>query len=53
MTIDVTAERVIPLPPERVAPYAMVVDGAAVAEDDMLGAWLDEGRAFAASLPPK
>ncbi|GAA4304915.1 TfoX/Sxy family protein [Streptomyces venetus] len=31
----------------------VVVDGAAVAEDDALGAWLDEGRAFAASLPPK
>ncbi|MEU6378936.1 TfoX/Sxy family protein [Streptomyces sp. NPDC046909] len=31
----------------------VVVDGAAVAEDDTLAAWLDEGRAFAASLPPK
>ncbi|MFE9765298.1 TfoX/Sxy family protein [Streptomyces sp. NPDC005808] len=31
----------------------VVVDGAAVAEDDTLSAWLDEGRAFAASLPPK
>ncbi|MBE8472277.1 TfoX/Sxy family protein [Streptomyces justiciae] len=31
----------------------IVVDGAAVAEDDALGAWLDEGRNFAASLPPK
>ncbi|MFF8933393.1 TfoX/Sxy family protein [Streptomyces paradoxus] len=31
----------------------IVVDGAAVTEDDTLGAWLDEGRAFAASLPPK
>jgi len=31
----------------------VVVDGAAVAEDDTLGVWLDEGRAFAASLPPK
>ncbi|CCK28692.1 hypothetical protein BN159_4313 [Streptomyces davaonensis JCM 4913] len=31
----------------------VVVDGAAVAEDGTLGAWLDEGRAFAASLPPK
>ncbi|MFE9771319.1 TfoX/Sxy family protein [Streptomyces sp. NPDC005931] len=31
----------------------VVVDGAAVAEDDALGAWLDEGRAFAAGLPPK
>ncbi|MDN3023535.1 TfoX/Sxy family protein [Streptomyces sp. S.PB5] len=31
----------------------VVVDGAAVAEDDTLGAWLDEGCAFAAGLPPK
>ncbi|CAL9519641.1 hypothetical protein SUDANB1_03797 [Streptomyces sp. enrichment culture] len=31
----------------------VVVDGAAVAGDDALGAWLEEGRAFAASLPPK
>ncbi|MEU6683590.1 TfoX/Sxy family protein [Streptomyces sp. NPDC046832] len=31
----------------------VVVDGAAVAEDDALVAWIDEGRAFAASLPPK
>ena len=31
----------------------VVVDGAAVAEDDALGAWLAEGRAFAAGLPPK
>ncbi|MEV5440609.1 TfoX/Sxy family protein [Streptomyces sp. NPDC052682] len=31
----------------------VVVDGAAVAEDDSLGAWLEESRAFAASLPPK
>ncbi|MFK4099306.1 TfoX/Sxy family protein [Streptomyces sp. NPDC019531] len=31
----------------------VVVDGAVVAEDDALGAWLDEGHAFAASLPSK
>ncbi|MFI0139470.1 TfoX/Sxy family protein [Streptomyces luteogriseus] len=31
----------------------VVVDGTAIAEDDTLGAWLDEGRAFAATLPPK
>jgi hypothetical protein len=24
-----------------------------VTEDEALGAWIDEGRAFAASLPPK
>ncbi|MFF4257909.1 TfoX/Sxy family protein [Streptomyces sp. NPDC001663] len=31
----------------------VVVDGAAVAEDETLGAWIAEGRAFAAGLPPK
>lgn len=31
----------------------VVVDGTAVAEDEALGAWVDEGRAFAAGLPPK
>ncbi|MFC5219949.1 TfoX/Sxy family protein [Streptomyces coerulescens] len=31
----------------------IVVDGTAVAEDEALGAWVDEGRAFAAGLPPK
>ncbi|MFD5227945.1 hypothetical protein ACFWJ5_05320 [Streptomyces qaidamensis] len=31
----------------------VVVAGEAVAEDDTLGAWIDEGHAFAASLPPK
>ncbi|WP_033314021.1 TfoX/Sxy family protein [Streptomyces iakyrus] len=31
----------------------IMVDGATVMEDDTLGAWLDEGRAFAAGLPPK
>jgi len=31
----------------------IVVDGAAVAEDDTLDSWLAEGRTFAASLPPK
>jgi hypothetical protein len=31
----------------------VVVAGEAVAEDDVLGAWVDEGHAFAASLPPK
>ncbi|MFE3034733.1 TfoX/Sxy family protein [Streptomyces canus] len=31
----------------------VVVEGAAVTEDEALGAWIDEGRAFAASLPPK
>ncbi|MHC3469420.1 TfoX/Sxy family protein [Streptomyces sp. 7R007] len=31
----------------------VVVDGSAVAEDEVLGEWIDEGLAFAASLPPK
>ncbi|GAA4081830.1 TfoX/Sxy family protein [Streptomyces shaanxiensis] len=31
----------------------VVVAGSAVAEDDALGAWIDEGYAFAATLPPK
>ncbi|MFG1665316.1 TfoX/Sxy family protein [Streptomyces sp. Y7] len=31
----------------------VVVDGSAVTEDEALGAWVDEGRAFAAGLPPK
>ncbi|MFF7645797.1 TfoX/Sxy family protein [Streptomyces canus] len=31
----------------------VVVAGAAVTEDEALGAWIDEGRAFAASLPAK
>ncbi|WP_406411555.1 TfoX/Sxy family protein [Streptomyces sp. NBC_01614] len=31
----------------------IVVEGTAVAEDEALGAWVDEGRAFAAGLPPK
>ncbi|MGF0174324.1 TfoX/Sxy family protein [Streptomyces sp. Marseille-Q5077] len=31
----------------------VVVDGTAVAEDEALAAWADEGRAFAAGLPPK
>ncbi|MFD4507096.1 hypothetical protein [Streptomyces sp. NPDC058457] len=32
----------------------IVVAGSSVAEDDdVLGEWIDEGRAFAASLPPK
>lgn len=31
----------------------VVVAGEAIAEDDALGAWIDEGHAFAASLPPK
>ncbi|WP_432193998.1 TfoX/Sxy family protein [Streptomyces sp. bgisy027] len=31
----------------------VVVDGTAVAEDAALAAWVDEGRAFAAGLPPK
>ncbi len=31
----------------------ILVDGAAAAEDYTLGAWLDEGRAFAADLPPE
>ncbi|WP_328877071.1 TfoX/Sxy family protein [Streptomyces sp. NBC_00299] len=30
-----------------------VVDGTAVAEDEALAAWVDEGHAFAAGLPPK
>jgi hypothetical protein len=31
----------------------VLVAGSAVTEDEALGAWIDEGRAFAASLPPK
>jgi hypothetical protein len=31
----------------------VVVTGSAVAEDGALRAWIDEGRAYAASLPPK
>ncbi|MCZ0986321.1 hypothetical protein O1M54_12930 [Streptomyces diastatochromogenes] len=31
----------------------VVVAGSAVAEDDVLGEWIEEGRAFAAGLPPK
>ncbi|MEU6912455.1 TfoX/Sxy family protein [Streptomyces olindensis] len=31
----------------------VVVAGEAVAEDDVLHEWIDEGRAFAAGLPPK
>ncbi|MCX4884144.1 MULTISPECIES: TfoX/Sxy family protein [unclassified Streptomyces] len=31
----------------------VVVAGSAVAEDDVLGEWIDEGHAFAAGLPPK
>jgi hypothetical protein len=31
----------------------VVVGGATVSEDGALGAWFDEGRAFAARLPPE
>lgn len=31
----------------------ILVDGSALAEDTALGAWIDEGYAFAAGLPPK
>lgn len=31
----------------------IVVAGSAVTEDEALGAWIDEGRVFAASPPPK
>ncbi|MEU5540336.1 TfoX/Sxy family protein [Streptomyces sp. NPDC020362] len=31
----------------------VAVAGSAVAEDEVLGEWIDEGHAFAASLPPK
>ncbi|ANP53252.1 TfoX/Sxy family transcriptional regulator of competence genes [Streptomyces griseochromogenes] len=31
----------------------IVVAGSAVAEDEVLAEWIDEGHAFAASLPPK
>jgi hypothetical protein len=31
----------------------ILVDGAALTEDDVLGEWIEKGRAFAASLPPK
>ncbi|MFI6662469.1 TfoX/Sxy family protein [Streptomyces sp. NPDC050523] len=31
----------------------VLVESSAVAEDKVLGEWIDEGDAFAASLPPK
>jgi TfoX/Sxy family transcriptional regulator of competence genes len=31
----------------------VVIAGEAVAEDDALSAWVEDGHAFAASLPPK
>ncbi|MEU2913326.1 TfoX/Sxy family protein [Streptomyces massasporeus] len=31
----------------------VVIAGEAVAEDDALSAWVEDGQAFAASLPPK
>jgi hypothetical protein len=31
----------------------IVVDGAALAEDEVFGAWVDEGHDFAAGLPHK
>jgi hypothetical protein len=31
----------------------IVVDPSALADDGVLGAWIDEGYAFAAGLPPK
>lgn len=31
----------------------ILVDSSVLAEDDVLGRWVDEGHAFAASLPPK
>ncbi|WP_367318404.1 TfoX/Sxy family protein [Streptomyces sp. HUAS ZL42] len=31
----------------------ILVAGTALTEDDVLGGWIDEGRAFAESLPPK
>ncbi|MGI5192620.1 TfoX/Sxy family protein [Streptomyces sp. CA-288835] len=31
----------------------VLVDGTALTEDDVLGGWIDEGRAFAATFPPK
>jgi TfoX/Sxy family transcriptional regulator of competence genes len=31
----------------------ILVDGAALTEDDVLGEWIEKGRSFAASLPPK
>jgi TfoX/Sxy family transcriptional regulator of competence genes len=31
----------------------ILVDSSALAEDEALGRWVDEGYAFAASLPPK
>jgi TfoX/Sxy family transcriptional regulator of competence genes len=31
----------------------IVVAGSALSEDEVLGEWIDEGHAFAASLPPK
>jgi len=31
----------------------ILVAASVLAEDDALGRWIDEGRTFAASLPPK
>ncbi|MFH0516260.1 TfoX/Sxy family protein [Streptomyces sp. M41] len=31
----------------------IVVAGTAITKDEALGAWIDEGRSFAAELPPK
>ncbi|WP_405989927.1 hypothetical protein [Streptomyces sp. NBC_00986] len=31
----------------------ILVDSSVLAEDEALGRWIDEGHAFAASLPPK
>jgi hypothetical protein len=31
----------------------IVVAGSTITEDDALGVWIDEGHAYAASLPPK
>ncbi|MDW4909707.1 TfoX/Sxy family protein [Streptomyces sp. ADMS] len=31
----------------------ILVAGPALTEDDVLGTWIDEGRAFAGNLPPK
>jgi hypothetical protein len=31
----------------------ILVAGTALSEDDVLGEWIDEGHAFATSLPPK
>lgn len=37
----------------RPMPGWILVDGTALKEDDVLNEWIDKGRTFASSLPPK